>query len=183
MKVVKSDNETVLRDIPWTNWTYGVLGLLGAVLFGVPSIKNTVNQRIDIWQILGFFIAAAALYWAYEKFSSPIIITHIKITERIVAVTEIRFLLLKKTRQVSFSQIKHAEMVGRKPDRAFLYYSVLILRDGSLIDLESSGNITDGINRIPSLINDVLKNASDRKQKRGSRTKAQLTDEYKPKMR
>lgn len=156
MKIIEKDDEIILRDIPLTNWIYGVIFLLGSILFAVSPIINAGQASVDFGQIIPLGIAVAALYWSYLKFSAPIITTRIRPNERMVDVTSRRF-LLKKTESVYFSQIKYFEMVRRKPDRAYLYFSVMTLSDGSQIDLESTGNPTSKINRIPTKLNELLK--------------------------
>jgi len=183
MKIVEKDDEIFMRDIPATNWTYGVLSLFGVFLFGVAAFANPVSkaagQPVGVWQAVSLGIAAFSFYLAYIKLSAPVITTRIKISAQTIDVTRRKFLIFAKTEQFHFSRIKRAEMVKRKPDRAFLYFSVLTLFDDSQIDLESSGNANEIVSP-PLLINRLLKNRhanADKNRKNGSK------DESKAEMR
>jgi hypothetical protein len=183
MKIVEKDDEVFIRDIPATNWAYGVLSLFGGFLFGALAFLNPANktagQPVGIWQVVSLLLAAFSFYWAYIKLSAPIVTTRINIPAQTIDVTDRKFLFFVKTGQFHFTEIKRAEMVRRKSERAFLYFSVLRLADDSVIDLESSGNASE-IVAAPLIINRLLKNrhANTRKRrKRGS------SDESKAEMR
>jgi hypothetical protein len=183
MKIVEKEDEVFMRDIPATNWAYGFLSLFGVFLFGAPAFitpsGKPIAHPVGIWQVVSILIAAASFYWSYLKLSAPVITTRINVPAQTIDVTHRRFLIFAKTEQFHFSQIKRAEMVKRKPERAFLYFSVLRLADDSVINLESSGNASE-IVAIPLIINRLLKN---RHAKTNKNRKNRSKDESKAEMR
>lgn len=183
MKIVEKEDEVFMRDIPATNWAYGLLSVFGAVLFGAAAFGNPVakvaGQPVGFWQVVSLGIAVLFCYWAYIKLSAPVITTRVDVAAQTIDVTSRRFLVLVKTERFHFTGIKRAEMVRRKPERAFLYFSVLRLADDSIVDLESSGNASE-IVAAPLIINRLLKNRhanTSKRRKRGS------SDESKAEMR
>lgn len=161
MKIVEKNNEISLRDIPAQNWAHGVLFLLGIIIFGggalISAAKNP-SQTTSGAQIVSLLVVLFLLYWAYQKLSLPATVTRLKPNERTVEITRRRFLIVKKTEIIKFSEIERFEVVRRKPERAFLYFTVLTRRDGSQIDLESDGNALEGpAHIIPVRLNELLK--------------------------
>lgn len=163
MKIVEKDNEITLRDVPLENWARGILLLFGFLIFGVGSLGLSAGRSSPPppgGPLVPLLVALFFLYWAARKLSLPAIVTRVIADEGTVEITRRRFLILKKTERIKFTAIDRFEVVRRKPDRAFLYFNVLTLRDGSQIDLESDGNAVEGtINIIPLRLNESLKSS------------------------
>ena len=168
MDITEKNGEIILRDYPLKNWIEGILFLLGFILFILPVVNAAglfATQTPDIYLIIPFVFAMFALYWAGQKLLSPLIITRIKPAEQTVHISRIKFPFITKPEIYHFSQIKFFETVKRKPDRAYLYFNVMILDDDSCIDLESSG-MEIQTNRIPAKLNELLKKHRKPRQKR-----------------
>jgi hypothetical protein len=185
MKIVEKDDEIFIRDTPAINWANGILALVGGFLFGAAAFfspaAKVAAQPVGFGQIVCSALAAFCFYWAYIKLSAPVITTRIRVPAQTIDVTRRKFLFFVRTERVHFSQIKRAEMVERKPERAFLYFSVLRLLDDSIIDLESSGNASETAAVIPLIINRLLKNSHPARS--GKKRKSRLSDESKAEMR
>lgn len=144
MKVIDNENEIILRDVPATNWAYGFLSLLGVLIFGVvlaerlQSSGSSPLSQLFVLAIVLFFV-----YLTYLKLSSPVITTHVLKKEKTIEVTKYSLVSFKKTEKFKLSQIRSFELESRKPDRAILYFNVMVLRDGRRIDLESSGHMIE----------------------------------------
>lgn len=166
MKVIEKGDEIILRDYPLTNWGYGIMSLMLFALFSVPIFNSASlfsSQTSKISLIFCFVIAGFALYFAWEKFSSPVMIVRFKLSEQIVEIKNIYLLSKTRTEIYKFARISRFETVQRKFDRTYLYYNVMILKDGSCVDLESSGMISQ-TNRIPAKLNEIIK--QNRREKR-----------------
>ena len=154
MKISERNGELTMQDFPVTNWAMGfVLFLCSSILASLLIGKHS-HSLPSVFILL---VNILLFYWAYKKLSSPIIYTRVKPLEQTIEIAHIKLGLFKKMWRFDFSEIKHFEMVRRKPDRAYLYFNVMTLTDDSQIDLESSGQATSKICGISNKLNKLTR--------------------------
>ena len=161
MKIINQDGDLLMRDYPTTNWAYGALLLLGSFIFSAGFLLSVKKSSAQLSPLI-IVIILFALYFAYRKLSSPIIVSRVRPDEQIIEVTNIKFGLLKKRQTFKFAQIERFEQVMRKRDRSFLYFNSMLLVNGTYVDLESEGHPSKTVSLIPERLNKLLKNRKSR---------------------